>query len=715
MKDSVFSTYWYRVARLKPALRDTVAITRHIYRGQPWYVLQNTLNGRSQRFNVAAYNIIGQLDGRKSVQEIWDSAAAQAGDACPSQDEVIRLLGKLHDADLVQSDILPSTAEAFRKSEAVTSGSIGRQVSNPFALRFPLFDPDRFLQRWIHVVSPVFTRPALMLWAAAVFWGMITMLQHWNEISSAVMEQALLPENLVIIYLVYPFMKTLHELGHAFAVKRWGGEVHEAGIMLLALTPVPYVDASASAAFPEKRNRIVVAAMGMMVELLLASIALLIWLEVEPGIVRSIAMNVMIVGGVSTILFNGNPLLRYDGYYILCDLIEIPNLAQRSVRYIGYLVQRYVVGIQDAESPAMAPGERFWFLLYGPAAFIYRIAVVIGIAWFISGYFFFFGVAVAVYGLFTLLIVPAVRAVSNFFTRSAVAERQGRIIAAIGLGAVVLSGFLFFFPIPLWSTSQGIIWLPEQSIIRAGADSEILEVLVPEGSTVSRGTPLIRGDDPFLNAEIAANRALLDELYATWRSLSMFEQVKRKIVQDKIRVVKDELERLSQEQQSLIIRSPADGRFILADFRNLPGLFVKRGQVIGYVVGEHAPLIRTAVTQEHIGLVQKGVSRVEVKIPESMADTLEASILRVVPEAEVQLPSASLGTAGGGPIPVDPADPEGRRALVSFFQIDISVPHKVSAPHIGERVYVRFDYGTMPVGMQWYRSLRQLFLKRFHV
>jgi len=333
----------------------------------------------------------------------------------------------------------------------------------------------------------------------------------------------------------------------------------------------------------------------------------------------------------------------------------------------------------------------------------------------VSGYFFFFGVGIAIYGLFTLLILPAFKALLRFFSLPAVMERQGRILSAACIGVSLLVFFLFWFPMPMWSTTQGIIWLPEQSIVRAGADSEIQQVLVSEGSIVTAGTPLVKGDDPFLSAEIAADRALLEELYATWRGLSMFDRVKRKIVQDRIQVVKEELQRLQEQKRNLVIRSPADGKFMLADARRLPGLFVKRGQIIGYVVAEHAPLIRAAVTQEHIGLLRRNVTGVEVKFSEHMAETFEASIKRMVPEADVELPSAALGSAGGGLIPVDPADPEGRHALTTFFQLDISVPHQISDPHIGERVYVRFDYGTMPVGMQWYRSLRQLFLKRFHV
>ena len=137
-------------------------------------------------------------------------------------------------------------------------------------------------------------------------------------------------------------MKALHECGHGFATKVLGGEVHEAGIILLALMPVPYVDASAASAFRSKGQRVLVGAGGMLVELFLASLALFVWLLVEPGPVRAVAWNVMLIGGVSTLVFNANPLLRFDGYYILADAIDIPNLGSRANAWLGWTAERHL-------------------------------------------------------------------------------------------------------------------------------------------------------------------------------------------------------------------------------------------------------------------------------------------------------------------------------------------------------------------------------------
>ena len=514
MTESLFSTYWYRVANLKPVLRDAAIISRHVYRGQAWYVLRNSLNGRNHRFNTAAYALIGQMDGRRTVQEIWENAGKLSVDASPTQDELIRLLGRLHDADLIQSDILPSTVELFRQAQGQPSNGWKQRVSNPFSLRFPLCDPDWFLERWRYLSAPLFTRGTFILWLLVVMSAVVAAVLHWPELSGCLADQLFSPSNLLLLWLIYPLVKILHEFGHACALKKWGGEVHEMGIMLLALTPIPYIDASASSSFPDKQRRIAVAAMGMMVELLLASLALFVWLNVETGLVSGLAYKVMLIGGISTLLFNGNPLMRYDGYYMLADLIEIPNLGQRSIRYLGYLLQRYLLGIETAESPVTAPGEPGWFLIYGPIAFCYRITIMLGLVWIVSTRFFIIGVLIALWGTVSLLILPALRSVSRFLGSPAARNRRSRMVLVGGTAILGIVLLIFVIPMPLWTTTQGVVWLPEQSMIRAGTDCELVEVLASVEQEVARGAPLLRGVDPFLSAEVDIYQARLKQLYA---------------------------------------------------------------------------------------------------------------------------------------------------------------------------------------------------------
>src|SRR5690606_28200318 len=166
------------------------------------------------------------------------------------------------------------------------------------AVRIPLVDPDRALERWLPWYRAWFGWVGFALWATVVALGVFAAAEHWEELTADVASQVLAPQNLLILWLTFPLVKLLHELGHACAVKAWGGEVHEMGIMLLVLMPIPYVDASSANAFPEKRRRVVVGAAGMAVELFVAALALALWLETQPGLMRAALFNVMLIAGV---------------------------------------------------------------------------------------------------------------------------------------------------------------------------------------------------------------------------------------------------------------------------------------------------------------------------------------------------------------------------------------------------------------------------------
>src|SRR6185436_411098 len=258
---------------------------------------------------------------------------------------------------------------------------------------------------------PLFGPFGLLLWLTVVGTGLVLMVQHWSELTQDVSDRVLAPENLVIMLLVFPVLKAIHEFGHACAVKAWGGEVHEMGIMLLVLMPVPYVDASAASAFPEKLRRVVVGAGGMIVELFIASIALALWLEVQPGILRAVLFNVMLIAGVSTVLFNVNPLLRFDGYYILSDLLEIPNLRQRAQQYLGSLFERGLFGV-DAPRIDATWRERAWLVVFAIGSFIYRIFITLAIASFIATQYFLIGMLLAAWAVIGGVALPIVALVN---------------------------------------------------------------------------------------------------------------------------------------------------------------------------------------------------------------------------------------------------------------------------------------------------------------
>jgi putative peptide zinc metalloprotease protein len=407
MSTDLHSTSWYRVAELTPRLRSHVRIHRHHYRGELWYVLEDRVSRRMHRFNAVSHYVIGLMDGRRTVQEIWDSATTKFADDAPTQDEMIRLLGQLHVAEVLQSEVTPDVAELLRRAQRSKRRVWLQYLLSPLSIRIPLFDPDRLLERWLPWYRPLFGWAGAVVWCAVVGMAAFTAAAHWTELTENVTDRVLAPQNLLLVWLTFPVLKLLHEFGHACATRAWGGEVHEMGIMILVLMPIPYVDASSASAFREPQRRVVVGAAGMVVELFIASLALFLWLEVEPGITRAILFDVMLIAGISTVLFNANPLLRFDGYYMLADLTQIPNLRARANQYLGYLAETRLFGLQLPDFEA-SRGERRWFVFFAIASFIYRTFLMIAIAVFVASEYLVIGVVLALWMAITSLVIPVV-------------------------------------------------------------------------------------------------------------------------------------------------------------------------------------------------------------------------------------------------------------------------------------------------------------------
>ena len=711
---SLFSTYWYRIADIKPQLRSHVRLHRHIYRGETWYVLQDPSSNRQHRFNKSAYYIIGKMDGKRTVAEIWDTATTVLGDDAPTQDEVLRLLSQLHSSDAMQSNIPPDMVEIIGRSDK-QRGKWKQRISNPLALRFPLVDPDRFLKRWMFLVKPLFSWIGALLWILVVGSGVVLAIINWPELTLNMADRVLNPKNLLLLWLVYPLIKLAHEMGHAFAVRIWGGEVHEMGIILLALTPIPYVEASASGSFPDKRKRMAVAAAGMSVELFIAALALFLWLSIESGLISAFAYNVMLIGGVSTVLFNGNPLLRFDGYYVLSDSIEMPNLGSRSTRYLGYLTQRYIFGVEDLTSPVTGRGEQRWFVGYGIISFCYKMFIMTALILFISSKFFFIGIIIALWATYSQFVAPVIRNSSKFYNSAGGRRKRTRFITASFSIAAMLAILLFVVPAPLRTTAQGVVTLPGYSQVRAGTNCFISEIITNDGMVVQHGDPLIRCEDPFLKAEVQVLRANLREAQAKYDAEALQSRVKRGILKKRIAAVETDLNHALEREDKLTISSPNKGTFVLPNSHNLLARYVKKGELLGYIMGASKPSVVIVVNQDDIALVRERTRHVELRLAGHVNKPFTATIDRETPAASDYLPSPVLGTTGGGDIPVNPSDPNGVQTLTKTFQFEIKLTDPQQIVRLGERVYAMFDHGYQPIAIQWYRSLRRLFLSHFHV
>lgn len=715
MVTSRFSQLWYRVELLRPRLRSHLKIRRHCYRDQIWYVILDETSGRLHRFTTNAYTLIGLMNGSRTVQELWEKASSRLGDFAPSQDEVITLLGQLHGADLLQCDVPPDVAELFRRAQNQARMEKAQTFLNPLAIRIPLCDPDRFLTRLAPLARPIFGRWGLLCWLLLVGTALVVAGHHWEELTNNILDRVVSPQNLLLVWVLFPFAKLFHELGHGLMAKAWGGEVHDLGIMLLVFTPVPYVDVSSSAAFEKKSRRMAVAAAGMIFELLLAALALAVWVNVEPGLIRNCAYNVMLVAGVSTLLFNSNPLIRYDGYYILSDWIEIPNLAQRARKYVRYLVERYAFGLSDIEPPVESFHEKSWFLFYAPASWVYRLMIIVGIGLFLAHEFLVLGLIVTLWSSLSMLVFPLFRSVKYLMSDPRLRTKRGR---ALGISALVVAAILwgvFALPIPLRTQVEGVVWLPENSFVRAGVDGFVLSVAVPSGAAVGPDDPLILGEEPTINSEERVVRARVEEFAAQYRAQQYADRVEAEVLKEQLGQEQAKLTRIIERRRELVIRSKTAGRLVIPQEEDLPGKYVKQGETLGYIFPTAKVTVRAVVSQDQANLVRQCTRQVQARFARDLTQVFPVTLVREVPAASEYLPSKTLSVDGGGSTVVDPRETTGTKTFSRIFQYDLQLPLDWSAVNVGDRVYLRFDHGWESLAQRGWRSLRQLFLSRLDV
>jgi putative peptide zinc metalloprotease protein len=710
----LFSPSWYRIAGLRPRLSAHAEIHRQQFRGRTWYVLEDRVGERFHRFAPAAYQVIGLMDGRRTVQELWDLACERLGDEAPTQGDMIVLLSQLHAADVLQTERTPDTAELFERGEQHRRQRVMSHLSSFLSWRIPLVDPERLLERMMPLARPLIGWPAAASWMVVVGPAAWLLAMHWRDFTRGAADHFVSMQNLAAFWLLFIVIKALHELGHAVLTKAYGGEVHDMGLMLLVMTPVPYVDASSAWKFPEKWRRIAVGGAGMAVELFLAGIAMFVWLSAEPGLARMLAFDTIVIAGVSTVLFNANPLLRYDGYYMLSDWLEIPNLRRRSGRYLGYLGERYLLG-SETERPLTAPGEPAWLVGYAIASFLYRVVVVSLLLVLLGQTHFYLALIVGAMAAVVWVGVPLGKGAAYLFTSASLRKVRARAIAVTALAVLTPVAVVGFVPMPYRSRAEGVIWVPEEALVRTSVNGFVDRVVAQPGQRVRRGDPLFTLRDEAAVTLVSETEAQRRELLARRGAHFPVDQVKAGMVADELRYVEQGLAEARRRVDELTVSAGSDGTFVVAVPEDLPGRYVKRGELVGYVMDLGAITVRAVVPQDDIDLVRYETRAVHVRLAERLDDSVPALMRRVVPGATDSLPTAALGSGGGGKLAVDLRDERGMKALERVFQVDVDLQQSARHVNVGGRAFLRFDHGRATLARQWYRRVRQLFLSRFDV
>jgi putative peptide zinc metalloprotease protein len=311
--------------------------------------------------------------------------------------------------------------------------------------------------------------------------------------------------------------------------------------------------------------------------------------------------------------------------------------------------------------------------------------------------------------------IPMTRIASHLLASPQLRRVRGRALGVVGGAALAAALLLALAPVPLRTRAEGVVWLPDEAHVRAGTEGFVGRLVAAPDAWVEPGDLLIELRDPVLEAETKMLAARVRELEARRDAERTRSRVAEQLTQEELRYATSHLARARERQGELAIRSRAAGRFVVPKSEDLAGRFVAQGESLAWVVDLGSVRVRAVVPQDDLDLVRQRTRAVEVRLAQRLAEPLPAEILRIVPAASERLPSVALGIGGGGEVPVDPSDPQGDRAALSLFEVELALPAEAAVRHWGGRVYVRFDHGSEPLAAQWGRRLRQLFLARFHV
>ena len=702
---------WQRLNKLKPSLPYHVRIQPRQYGKEAWYVLEDTANGKFHRFNRLAYQLLGFMNGRNTLEQILQNASQsslrQTLDDIPTQEDLVDLLQYLYVADLLICDFPPQTAHIFDRSQKRKQRFWHQIIKSPYAWRIPLLKPGNFLEtiapafRWI--TSPL----AGILWLATIIYALVLAASNWSQISATQLTSILAPENLLLLWLTYPLLKALHELGHGLFTTVWGGHVTEFGIVFILATPFPYVDATAATGFPSKSQRLMVSAAGMAVELLLAAIALIFWLHIEEGLLSNILFNIVLIGSVSTLFFNGNPLMRFDGYHILCDAADQPNLATRALLQLRYLIKRYGYGLHEQQSIAVTKKESVGLTLYGVAAFLYRLVVLTTIVLVVAQHFPSFGLFLAAWLLIFQLLLPLLKYAAYLASSKELQQGRARALTLSVASVALVSAAIFFIPTAHNTTAEGIVWLPEEARIRAESSGEVVYANIADGETVQAGDTLLHLSNIDTTAELLLQQATLKEYQSRYEQAWSLDRSQIQLFEQDIKSIKLEIAYLQERVNHLMVRSPSDGVFRMIGQHQLLGSFIREGDIIGLVLSKQRPKIRAVLKQEEVEYVRADTRNVWVRLSSNPGTKLAGTITTQVPAGTYALPSAALGTSAGGRIVVKSSDTDQLHTNEQVFLLDIDVPAVGNLQHFGEKVFVQFSHKPETLAEKITRTFQQ--------
>lgn len=570
LQDSLVSS---TARKLNLRARPDLVAKEQRYQNRAYWVIKDPVGLQYYRFQDEEYFILSKLDGKTSLDTIKEEFELRFPPQKITVEEIQSFLGMLHKSGLILADVPDQGHELRRRGDLRRRKELAAKWANFLSLRFKGFDPDRFLTWLDGKIGWVYSPWCVCCCMALALCALLLVAVKFDEFQSKLpsFQSFFTARNAFILAGVMAITKIIHEIGHGLTCKHYGGECHEMGIMLLVLTPCLYCNVSDSWMLPNKWHRIYIGAAGMYVEIFMASVCTFIWwFSNESSLLHNICFSTMFVSSVSTLVFNGNPLLRYDGYYILSDILEIPNLQQKSTEIMGRKASQWFLGMEQPENSFLPQQHQTLFAVYSVASVCYRWFVILSILMFFDKFWKPYRLEIigqllgllAMYGMF---VAPLVKVIKFFIVPGRIYQvKKHRFYGTIGAVAVLILLFTML-PLPHRVVCSLEIEPHGAKSVYVRVPGVLEKVFVRPGNVVAAGDVLAQLQNDDLLIEIAALEKQRDQLNIQLENSKRerFAVIKAGLpipeLEKSLQSTKDELQHKKKDLDDLTLRAPIAG------------------------------------------------------------------------------------------------------------------------------------------------------------
>lgn len=689
-----------RLQGVQVGVRSDLEVSRHVFRGEPCYIIRDPVTFQGHRLTPEDYLVFTRITTDRTLGEIC-TEAQQEGLVDPDDAEgFYHFVFALHRLGFLSLPV-PDDKLLFQRHEAKRRMRLKQKLMGFLFLQIPVVNPDAFLGRTLRWTRWLYTPWFFAIWLTLAVAAAYVGISRHDELI-APLQGLLLTRNLLLMWGTLIILKVLHEFGHAYACKRFGGHVPEMGIYLIAFTPCAYVDATATWGFPSKWHRLAVSLAGMYVETLIASVAVFVWAFTEPSLLHSVAYNVIFLASAVTVLFNVNPLMRYDGYYILSDLLEIPNLRQRASQFVTLVAKRVIVGVHVP----LPPGTRsshVALLAFGLATTVYRTLLLAGIGAVIATKFFAIGIGLAVFYVGSILLGSARRLTRYLWFAAETAPVRARAVVVSVLVLGWLPALVGFLPLPRHVHAAACVGAAEETPVCVNTPGFVAQVAVEPGVTVMAGQTLAQLDAPDLagtqaeaETRLRASHLRHDALVATDPAAAQSEAEK----QTYLAAALADAERRADE---LRIAAPVAGEVVSCLPVQDAGRFLTAGQPVA-LVASGPPVVRALVTAEEYAAIHPQIGqRLAFRATSAPEKEIRGWLTRITPLGTRVVGLPTLTQLGGGDVVVDPHTGAARQP---YFELLVTLEgHAADGLRHGMTGMVRLPAAAEPLGMRAYRKV----------